>query len=155
MATTEVILRDKIEGLGAEADVVKVKAGYARNYLLPTGKAYEATAGNLRHLDSLKAARLEREAKDLEEAQALSGKIGKLTAKFTLETGQAGKSFGSVTNKDLHDFLEKKKISVDRHKIKLPKALKTAGKSEVEIKLHPDITATLKVNIEVAGKEEA
>jgi len=147
MATTEVILREKINGLGAEADVVSVKAGYARNFLLPKGKAFEATKGNLRHLDSLKASRVQREASDLTEAHELAGKIGKLHAKFTLETGQGGKAFGSVTSKDLHGFLEKKKFNVDRHDIKLPKAIKNTGKSEVEIKLHPDVTTTLRVTV--------
>ena len=154
MATTEVILREKIDGLGAEADVVRVKAGYARNFLLPSGKAYEATAGNLRHLDSLKAARAQREAQDLADAHDLATKIEKLNAKFTLETGQGGKAFGSITSQDLHGFLESKKIPVARHDIKLPKALKSTGKSEVEIKLHPEVTATLKVTVDAAAKEE-
>ena len=155
MATTEVILREKITGLGAEADVVRVKAGYARNFLLPQGKAFEATAGNLRHLDGLKAARAQREAEDLENAQKLAGKIGKLTASFTLETGQGGKAFGSITSQDLHSFLEEKKIVVERHDIKLGSGIKNTGKREIEIKLHPDVTATLKVIVEAKDKEEA
>ena len=87
MATTEVILREKITGLGSEADVVKVKAGYARNYLIPKGKAFEATKGNLRNLESLQAKRAQRETEELAEAQELAGKISRLKPKFTLETG--------------------------------------------------------------------
>ena len=74
MALTEVILREKINSLGAEADVVKVKAGYARNFLIPSGKAYEATKGNLRQIENLQKARVQREAEELVEAQELSGK---------------------------------------------------------------------------------
>ena len=108
MATTEVILRKKIRGLGVEADVVTVKAGFARNYLIPSGRAYEATKGNLRNLTTLQANRAQREAEELNEAQELAGKIGKIHPKFTLETGQGGKAFGSITSMDLHKELEAK-----------------------------------------------
>lgn len=155
MATTEVILRKKITGLGVEADVVKVKAGFARNYLIPSGQAYEATKGNLRNLASLQTARAQREADELNGAQELAGKIGKLRPKFTLETGQGGKAFGSITTMDLHKDLEAKGINIDRTAIKLEKPLKQAGKSKVEIKLHADITATLTVTVETEEKERS
>ncbi len=153
MATTDVILREKITGLGAEADVVTVKAGYARNFLIPTGKAFEATKGNLRHLASLEAARTQRESDELKEAKELAAKISKLRTKFTLETGQGGKAFGSVTSMDLHKELESKGIAIDRPAIKLDSPLKKSGKSEVEIKLHADITAILSVTVETQDKE--
>ncbi|MFL6584108.1 MAG: 50S ribosomal protein L9, partial [Chthoniobacterales bacterium] len=101
MATTEVILTTNIPGLGAEADVVKVRSGYARNFLLPQGKAYEVTKSALRQLDTLKAKRAEREAKELNDAEELSRRIGKMRATFTLETGETGKAFGSVTAADI------------------------------------------------------
>ena len=125
MATTEVILREKITGLGSEADVVKVKAGYARNYLIPKGKAFEATKGNLRNLESLQAKRAQRETEELAEAQELAGKISRLKPKFTLETGQGGKAFGSITSMDIHKELEDKGISLERTAIKLDKPLKS------------------------------
>ena len=152
MATTEVILREKITGLGAEADVVKVKAGYARNHLIPTGKAYEATKGNLRNLESLQAKRNQREAEELATAQELVSKISRLRPKFTLETGQGGKAFGSITSMDIHKELEEKGISIERTAIKLERPLKRSGKSEVEIKLHADVTATLTVTVETEEK---
>ena len=155
MATTEVILRKKITGLGVEADVVTVKAGFARNFLIPSGRAYEATKGNLRNLASLKTARAQREADELNEAQELVGKIGKLRLKFTLETGQGGKAFGSITSMDLHKELEAKGITVDRTAIKLDKPLKVAGRTQVEIKVHPEITATLTVTGESEEKERS
>mgnify|MGYP002034184035 CR=1 FL=1 len=152
MATTEVILREKITGLGAEADVVKVKAGYARNHLIPTGKAYEATKGNLRNLESLQAKRNQREAEELATAQELVSKISRLRPKFTLETGQGGKAFGSITSMDIHKELEEKGISIERTAIKLERPLKRSDKTEVEIKLHADVTATLTVTVETEEK---
>ena len=148
MATTEVILREKITGLGSEADVVKVKAGYARNYLIPKGKAFEATKGNLRNLESLQAKRAQRETEELAEAQELAGKISRLKPKFTLETGQGGKAFGSITSMDIHKELEDKGISLERTAIKLDKPLKRSGQSDVEIKLHAEVTTTLTVTVE-------
>lgn len=152
MATTEVILREKITGLGAEADVVKVKAGYARNHLIPTGKAYEATKGNLRNLESLQTKRTQREAEEIGNARDLVGKISRLRPKFTLETGQGGKAFGSITSMDIHKALEEKGVEIERTAIKLDKPLKRSGKSEVEIKLHADVTATLTVTVETEEK---
>ena len=153
MATTEVILREKIDGLGVEADVVKVKAGYARNFLIPSGKAFEATKGNLRQLAALEAARAQREAEELSDAQDLAAKISKLRPKFTLETGQGGKAFGSVTSMDIHKELEEKGISLDRTAIKLDKPLKKSGKEPVEIKLHPEIVGILTVTVETKEKD--
>ena len=82
MATTQVILKEKIKGLGAEADVVKVKRGFARNFLLPQGKAYEASQGNLRHTERLKAVRAEREAKEMADAEKLASKVKKVKLKL-------------------------------------------------------------------------
>ncbi len=152
MATAQVILREKIEGLGAEADVVKVRAGYARNYLVPQGKAFEASRSNLRHLEALKSARARREAEELEQAQAVATKISKLKPKFTLSTGQGGKAFGSVTNIDIHKELEAAGIEIDRHGIELDKPIKKSGKSEVSIRLHPQVVATLTITVE-AGED--
>lgn len=154
MANAQVILREKIEGLGAEADVVKVRAGYARNFLIPQGKAYEASRSNLRHIEALKTARSRREAEELDHARDLATRISKLRPKFTLELGQGGKAFGSVTSIDIHKELEAAGIQIDRASIELEKPIKKSGKSEVEIRLHPEVTATLVVNV-VASTDEA
>ena len=155
MANAQVILKEKIEGLGAEADVVKVRAGYARNFLIPQGKAYEATKSNLRHVEALKTARARREAEELLAFQEIATKISKLKPKFTLSTGQGGKAFGSVTNMDIHKELEANGISIDRHAIELEKPVKKSGKSEVTIKLHPQVTATLVITVDAGeGAEE-
>ena len=155
MAQTEVILREKIDNLGAEADVVKVKAGFARNFLIPEGKAYEATKGNLRQIANLQAARAKRETEELNKAQELAGKISRLKPKFTLELGKNGKAFGSVTSIDIHKSLEDKGITIDRTAIQLDKPLKSTGKSDIEIKLHPDVTTNMTITVTAAEDEEA
>ncbi|MFC4993709.1 50S ribosomal protein L9 [Rubritalea tangerina] len=148
MATTEVILRTKIDNLGAEADVVKVKAGYARNFLIPQGKAFEATEENLKHTEDLKKARAEREAAEISEAQEVAAKIKKTKLSFTLEVGQGGKAFGSVTSIDIQKKLEEAGVTIDRKALQLDSPIKTAGTTKVEVKLAGDITATLSVTVE-------
>jgi large subunit ribosomal protein L9 len=155
MAHAEIILREKIEGLGAEADVVKVRPGYARNFLIPQGKAFEATRGNLRHIEALKVARTRRETEELATANELAGKIARIKPKFTLELGQAGKAFGSVTSIDIHKELEASGISIPRPAIELEKPIKKSGKTEVTIKLHPQVTAVLTVTVEAATEDQA
>ncbi|MFZ9936891.1 MAG: 50S ribosomal protein L9 [Luteolibacter sp.] len=148
MANAQVILKEKIEGLGAEADVVKVRAGYARNFLIPQGKAYEATRANLRHVEALKATRARREAEELLAFQEIATRISKITPKFTLSTGQGGKAFGSVTSIDIHKELQDAGIEIDRHAIELDKPIKKSGKSEVVIRLHPQVSALLTIKVE-------
>ena len=153
MANAQVILKEKIEGLGAEADVVKVRAGYARNFLIPQGKAFEASKSNLRHVEALKTSRAAREAEELVGLQEIAVKIAKLKPKFVLSTGQGGKAFGSVTNIDIHKELEAAGIHIDRHTIELDKPVKKSGKTEVQIRLHADVIATLTISVD-AGAEE-
>ena len=148
MAVTEVILKENIPGLGAEADVVKVRRGFARNFLVPQGKAYEVTPANLKRLNLLKTKRAEREARELNEADELARKINKVKLDFTLETGESGKAFGSVTAKDIEDkLLAEAEIKVDRHRIRLERPIKESGEIEVPIQLHADVTATLKIEV--------
>ena len=153
MATTEVILREKINNLGSEADVVTVKAGYARNYLVPQGKAYEANKANLKHLESLSAQRIKREAEEHQNAQDVASKLKKLKLAFTLETGQGGKAFGSITTIDIHKALSAKGVEIDRHSIQLDAPIKTSGKQDLEIKLSSEVTATLKINVKAEGDD--
>jgi len=158
MSTTEVILTEKISNLGAEADVVRVKRGYARNFLVPRGKALEITPATLKRLNSLKAKRAEREAQELNEAEELARRINKLKITLELETGESGKAFGSITAADLGEKLKAElggKIEIDRHKIHLDKPIKETGTHEVQIKLHHDVTAKLTVNVKAKGAEEA
>lgn len=148
MANVQVILKQKIASLGAEADIVAVKAGYARNYLIPQGKAYEATAGNLRQINNLKAKRAERESAERAEAQNTAGKLRKANLKLELSVGQGGKAFGAITAADIADAIfEQTKIKVDRHAVELEKPIKTTGKHEVTVRVHADVEAVVKVTV--------
>src|SRR5881296_3627324 len=154
MPLTKLILTENVPGLGAEADVVKVRRGYARNYLLPRGKAYEVTPGALRQLDALKQKRAEREARELNEAEELSRRIGKTRLVFTLETGETGKAFGSVTAQDIVNRLKNELgAEIDRHKIVLERPIKDTGEHQVAVKLHHDVTAQF--TFEVKSAEES
>ena len=156
MPTTQIILKEKIKNLGAEGDVVKVRAGYARNFLLPQGKAFEATPRNLKNLETLKKTRAEREAKELEEAEKVATKLRRAKIKLTLATGQGGKAFGSITASDIQKAIleSSAKVDLDRHQIELDKPIKTTGVTEVPIRLHPDIDLTIKVHVTAAGAKE-
>jgi large subunit ribosomal protein L9 len=158
MPLTELILTENIPGLGAEADVVKVRRGYARNYLLPHGKAHEVTPGALRQIDALKQKRAEREARELNEAEEFARRIGKARFVFTLETGETGKAFGSVTAQDIMNRIKNELgAEIDRHKIVLERPIKDTGEHEVAIKLHHDVTAQLVFQVKSAEepKDEA
>ncbi|MEO5720247.1 MAG: 50S ribosomal protein L9 [Chthoniobacterales bacterium] len=153
MPSTEIILTENIPGLGAEADVVKVRRGFARNFLLPQGKAYEITKSSMRKLDTLKAKRAEREAKELNEAEEMARRIGKSKMVFTLETGESGKAFGSVTANDIATRLKNEiGFEIDRHRLALEHPIKSTGEHELPIKLHPDVIATLKFTVKSAAE---
>jgi len=140
MPSTELILTDNVPGLCAEADIVKVRRGYARNYLLPHGKAHEVTPANMRQLENLKKKRAEREARELNDAEDLSRRIGKMRVTFTLETGETGKAFGSITAQDIVTRIKNEiGAEIDRHKVVLEHPIKTTGEHTVPIKLHHDV----------------
>ncbi len=156
MPSTEIILTENVPGLGAEADVVRVRRGYARNFLLPRGKAYEVTPSSVRQLDNLKKKRAEREARELNEAEELARRINKSRLIFKLETGETGKAFGSITAQDIVTRLKNEiGIDIDRHKIGLEHPIKTTGEHEVAIKLHHDVTATFKFEVKSAEEPKA
>jgi large subunit ribosomal protein L9 len=151
----EVILKTKIEGLGSEADIVSVKPGYARNFLLPKDFAAPATQATKRQVEELKRKRAEREAAELNQAQELSGKLGKLKLVFVLEAGEGQeKSFGSVTNQDIANKLKEAGYDIDRKKIDLPKPIKDTGEHEVIVKLGSDIQAKLNVTVNHPAPKE-
>lgn len=151
MAFTEVILTANIPKLGAEADIVKVRRGYARNFLLPQGKALETTTSSMRQINHLKAKRAEREAREMTAAEELASKINKLSPVFTLEAGASGKAFGSVTAKDIHDRImaDLNLQDLPKHAVELEKAVKESGDHSVSVKVHADVTATLKFQVKV------
>ncbi len=156
MPFTQLILTENIPGLGAEADVVKVRTGYARNFLLPAGKAYEVTPNALRQLDALKSKRAEREARELNEAEELARRIGKAKVTFVLHTGETGKAFGSITANDLAERLQQEiGREIDRHLLVLEHPIKSTGEHEVPIKLHQDVTARFKFIVKSAEEPKS
>jgi len=143
---TEVILRKKIEGLGGEADLVKVRPGYARNYLFPKGLAIPATAAGKHQIERLKQIRAAREAEELNTANEYARRINKMTLTFHMQAGETrDKIFGSVTNADIQERLAKENINIERKRIHIHTPLKQLGEHNVEISLHPEIKASLKV----------
>ena len=148
MSQTEVILTAHIPSLGAEADVVKVRRGYARNFLIPRGMAHEVTPASLRMTDSLKARRAEREARELNEANDLAKRLNKVKLAFVLETGESGKAFGAITAKDIADRIKAESgQEIDRHRIALERPIKETGDFTVNVRLHPDVQAALKLSV--------
>jgi large subunit ribosomal protein L9 len=143
MATTEVLLVKPVEGLGGEGDQVKVRAGYARNYLLPRQIAVSLSASNKKHVESLKKRRAEREQDELSRAQDLGKKLEKTSLAFAVKTGEGGRMFGAITAQDIHDKLVASSIELDKKKIHLFTPVKTLGKHTVKIKLHADVTVEL------------
>ena len=144
----DVILKTKIEGLGSEADIVSVKPGYARNFLIPRDFASPATKATKRQVEELRRKRAEREATELNDAQELAGKLGKLKLVFVLEGVEGSdKSFGSITSQDIANKLKDSGYEVDRRKIDLPKAIKDLGEHEVVVKLGSDVQAKLTITV--------
>jgi large subunit ribosomal protein L9 len=146
---TEVILTSNIVGLGAESDQVKVAPGYARNYLFPQGLAIPLTGANKRRLEALRQRRAEREAHELNTMTELAKSISKLTCTVTVKTGEDGKMFGTVTSGMIADQLKHQfEISLDKRKIHLEHPIRVLGEHDVELHLHQDVKATLKVKVE-------
>lgn len=147
MAYSEILLLQPVENLGAEGDQVKVRAGYARNFLLPQGKAVPLTVANRKQVEALKKARALREAKELDGAQALAKQIEKATIAIAVKTGEGGKLFGAVTANDLHEKLAAAGIEVEKRRIHLGQPVKTLGKHAVSIRLHPEVTVELNFDV--------
>ena len=149
MAKTEVILIQNIVGLGGESDLVKVAAGYARNYLFPQGLAVPLTSANKRRIEALKQRRAEREAHEFNTMSELSKSISKLIAVLQVKTGDDGKMFGAITAGMITDQLKTQfDIALDKRKIHLEHPIKALGEHDIELRLHPEVSATLKLRVE-------
>ncbi|MCX7824994.1 MAG: 50S ribosomal protein L9 [Verrucomicrobiae bacterium] len=156
--TTDVILLQPVKNLGAEGDKVTVASGYARNFLLPQRLATLATRSNIKQLETLKARRAAREAEELKAQQELADKIAKLTISIAVATGPGGKLFGAVTSSHIAEALAKEGIQVDHHQIEMKQPHHALGTFDVDIRLHPQVTANLKFSIvskTAPGMEEA
>ena len=147
MANHEILLLKPVDGLGAEGDQVKVRAGYARNYLLPQGKAVPLTVANRKRVEALKKARGLREVQELDGAQALAKQIQKVGIAIAVKTGEGGKLFGAVTSNDIHEKLVAAGITIEKRRIHLGDPIKTLGKHEVKIKLHAEVSVELTIDV--------
>lgn len=147
MANTEVLLVKPVDGLGGEGDQVKVRAGYARNFLLPRKIAVPLTRANRKQVESLKKRRATREQSELTGAQELAKKLEKTSMAFAVKTGEGGRMFGAITANDLHEKLAASGFELDKRKIHLFTPVKTLGKHEVKIKLHPDVSIDLAFDV--------
>lgn len=147
----EVILRQTIAKLGRTGEVVSVKDGYARNYLLPQGLAYPATEGNKRRIESEARRHAEQLASDKAGSETVAQQLQDVELRFTAKAGEGDKLFGSITSADIAGQLQERGYSVDKRMVELPEPLKMIGIYPVAIRLHPDVRAEVRV---LVAKEE-
>jgi large subunit ribosomal protein L9 len=148
MATQiHVVLQQDVLNLGKSGDLVRVRPGYARNFLIPRGLAAPATAGNLTRIEELRQKARARAAKELTQAQETAKKLESVSVKIARAVGEENKMYGSVTSKDIEEAFAAIGVELDRKKITLDEPIKTLGLSEVPIKLHHDVVAKLRVEV--------
>ena len=151
MATTNVLLREDIDNLGARGEIVKVKAGYARNYLLPRKLAVEASAGNVKQIEAERGALLKKESKERATAEAQGAQMKSLSLNFERKVGEHGILYGSVTSMHVAEALKEKGYEIDRRRINLPEAIKETGDFTVAVRLHREVTIDIPVTVTGEG----
>jgi large subunit ribosomal protein L9 len=147
----QIILQEDVEKLGTRGQLVDVAAGYARNFLLPRKLALEANAGNMKRLERMRVAFAKKEATEKEAATILAGLLANVSIELSRKAGESDQLFGSVTSADISEALEVKGFTVDKRKITLVDPIKLVGEYDVPIKLHREVTPSIKV---VVRKEE-
>jgi large subunit ribosomal protein L9 len=147
----QIILQEDVEKLGTRGQVVEVKAGYARNFLLPRKLALEASAGNMKLLEKMRAKFAKKEATEKGDAQKLAELLAGVSLELTRKAGENDQLFGSVTSADVSDALAAKGFTIDKRKITLAEPIKVVGEYDVPIKLHREIIASVKLSVK---KEE-
>jgi large subunit ribosomal protein L9 len=153
MANTTILLREDLEHVGGRGEIVKVKAGFARNYLLPQGLATLATKGNVKQIEQERAALLKKAAIERATAEAQLEQMEGLTLEFQRKAGEQGTLFGSVTSMDIAEALAKKGYEIDRKRVSLRDAIKETGEYTVNVKLHREVTLALPVIVTAEGGE--
>ena len=144
----KVILLKEVKGMGKEGDLVNSKDGYARNYLIPRNIAIEATPENLRKWEEAKKQEAAKKKTELEEANQLKARIEKLTVTIKAKGGTGGRLFGSITSQDIANGLkDQHSIDIDKRKIELKDNIKNTGITQVEVKVYPEVSASLKVDV--------
>ena len=147
----KIILLEDVKGVGKKGQTINASDGYARNFILPKKLGVEATPANMNTLKLQQKAEEKRKAEELAQARAAAEKLENLTVNIAVKTGEGGKLFGSVTNKEISAALEKQHgLKIDKKKIVLADQIKMVGERHVEVKLHPQVTAELKVKITAA-----
>jgi large subunit ribosomal protein L9 len=152
MAHTKVLLREDVDDLGARGEIVRVRSGYARSYLLPRNLAVKATAGNVKGIESERAALLKKEAKERSSAEAQSQQMSTIELEFKRKAGEQGLLCGSVTSMDVAEALRERGYEIDRHRIHLREPLKRVGEYTVPVRLHREVTIDLKVRVAPEGE---
>ena len=153
MANIQILLREDIDTLGGRGEIIKVKAGFARNYLLPQGLATLATKANIKQIEGERAALLKKVAGEKATAELQAGKMGDIALEFVRKTGEQGHLFGSVTSMDIADALKAKGYEIDRRKIILKDAIKDTGSYTISVKLHREVTLQIPVTVRGEGEE--
>jgi len=143
----EVILREDIKTLGRAGEMVRVKPGYARNYLLPQGLAYEATEGNKKRIAAETRVRSAKNQAERVEAERFAATLNEVTLTLSGKAGEEGKLFGSITSQDIADALARQGYTVDRRRIELEHPIKSTGAHTVAVRLHPEVNAELRVSV--------
>jgi large subunit ribosomal protein L9 len=144
----QIILQEDVEKLGHRGDVVTVKPGYARNFLLPHKLAVEATAGNLKAIERIRTSLAKKTATELEAAQKQAELLNGVGVKFARKTGENDQMFGSVTSADVAESLAAQGFKIDKRQVQLGEPIKIIGESDVTIKVFRDVTAQIKVTVE-------
>lgn len=148
MATPiHVVLQEDVDNLGRSGDVVRVRPGHARNYLIPKGLAVLATKGNLARVGEVKRLAAQRAKNELTVAQELGKKLQSTSVKIARAVGEENKMYGSVTSRDIEEAYKALGMEIDRKRIHLDEPIKQLGLSEVKIRLHPEVTALLRVEV--------
>jgi large subunit ribosomal protein L9 len=154
MANTTILLREDVDALGGRGEIVKVKAGYARNYLLPQGLATLATKGNVKQIEQERAALLKRVSEEKATAELQKEQMGVIELAFERKAGEGGTLFGSITSMDIAEALQAKGYEIDRRKIALRQPIKETGEYTVNVKLHREVTLPVPVKVTAEGGEE-
>jgi large subunit ribosomal protein L9 len=152
MAHTKILLREDVDDLGARGEIVRVKAGYARNYLLPRKLAVEANAGNVKQIERERELLLKKAATERATADAQAEKMSTLVLTFQRKAGEQGALYGSVTSMDIAEALQERGYEVDRHRLHLREPLKRLGDFKVPLRLHRDVTIDLQVKVSPEGE---
>ncbi len=147
MATTKILLRHDVENLGGRGEVIKVKSGFARNYLIPQGIAIQATKGNIKQVEQERSILLRKAATEKSTAEAQAEQMKDISLHFERKAGKDGTLFGSVTSMDVAEALQAKGYEIDRRKIALKEAIKETGDYTVNIKLHREVILPIPVTV--------